>query len=147
MAETQIVVVFGVQDPKVPAFGRLVNIATSLGGEEFTLVEVHGVSLCSPALVGGQMLFAPKLLGKLFSLFPFHQHRTRLVADEAAFFGRFWEIKRLAGGEHRVVVTGLRTEQAIQLAEVCRVEGGQMKLVAGVRMAVEKLLRLRLGGA
>src|ERR1035437_793183 len=110
VAEAQVVVVVGVPDPKVPAFGRLVNVATGLGGEEFTLVEVHGVSLCSPALVGGQVLFAPKLLGKLFSLFPFYQHRTRLVADEAAFFGSFWEIKSLAGGEHRVVVAGLRTE-------------------------------------
>src|ERR1039457_409964 len=135
MAETQIVVVVGVPDPKVPAFGRLVNVVTGLGGEEFTLVEVHGALLCSPALVGGQVLFAPKLLGKLFSLFPFYQHRTRLVADEAAFFGSFWEIKSLAGGEHRVVVAGLRTEQTIQLTEVSGVEGRQMKLVSRVRGA------------
>src|ERR1035437_2838889 len=99
MAETQIVVEVGVPDPKVPAFGRLVNVVTGLGGEEFTLVEVHGVSLCSPALVGGQVLFAPKLLGKLFSLFPFYQHRTRLVADEAAFVGSFLGKKRLTDEE------------------------------------------------
>src|ERR1035441_2483596 len=147
VAEAQVVVVVGVPDPEVPAFGRLVNIATCLSGEEFALVEVHRISLCSPALVGGQVLFAPKLLGKLFSSLPFHQYRTRLVADEAAFFGSFGEIKSLAGGEHRVVLTGLWTEQTIQLAKVGGVEGGQMKLVAGVRVASEKLLRFRLGDA
>src|ERR1039458_2411303 len=147
VAEAQVVIVVGVPDPKVPVFGRLVNVATVLGGEEFTLVEVHGISLCLPALVGGQVLFAPKLLGKLFSSLPFHQHRTRLVADKAAFFGSFGEIKRLAGGKHRVVLAGLWAEQTIQLAEVGGVESRQMKLVAGVRVAGKKLLRFRFGDA
>src|ERR1019366_4767374 len=121
VAEAQVVVVVGVPDPKVPVFGRLVNVVTGLGGEEFTLVEVHGISLCLPALVGGQVLFAPKLLGKLFSSLPFHQHRTRLVTGQTARLGSGGEVE--LGGEVKDLVrfSLLRPLEAVEFGEGGRI--------------------------
>src|SRR5579862_3586834 len=91
------------------------------------------------------MFFPLQLFREHIAVTPLHEDTAGTVTDELAGFVGLRKVELFAGGEDRVLLRRLRSQQRVKLAEVSRVELRLVQQLPRIEMTCEEFFRLCRG--